>query len=74
MNVKKKTLREWRELKGYTTKFVANRLGVSPLTLTAKERGDIDFTAAQVNQLCNMYGVTLDEVFYLPRVSANMGK
>ena len=72
MNVEKKTLREWRELKGYTTKFVANQLGVSPLTLTAKERGDIDFTAAQVNRLCELYRVTLDEVFYLPTDTTKM--
>lgn len=55
--MEKKSFREWRKERGYTTKYVADKLGITVPTLTAKERGKYDFTVLQKKILCDLYGV-----------------
>ncbi len=53
------TLRELRKARGLTTRFVAEKLGIRPTTLTRKEREN-SFTALQMQTLCELYGVRVD--------------
>jgi DNA-binding XRE family transcriptional regulator len=55
------TLREIRKLKGFTTQYVAEKLGIKPRSLNKKER-DNKFTVLQAETLCLLYGVRLEEV------------
>ena len=55
------TLKEAREEKGYTTKYVAKKLGISPRTLNKKER-DNKFTMLQTATLCELYKVKYEEI------------
>ena len=53
--------RELRKRKGYTTKYVAEQLGITTRSLNRKER-DNSFTTLQWAKLCELYGVSIDEV------------
>lgn len=55
------TLKEIRILKGYTTKYVAEQLGITPRSLNRKEREN-KFTTLQVEILCELYKVNINEV------------
>ena len=55
------TLREARKLKGFTSKFVAEKLGIKQRTLNKKEREN-SFNVLQVRQLCELYGVRIEEL------------
>ena len=62
----KKTLREWRHERGYTTEFVAEQIGLSKYTLNQKEVGRRDFSNLQTKLLCDFMGGTItDIVFFL---------
>ena len=58
----KKTFREWRKEKGFTTKFVSGKLDIAAPTLTAKERGKYPFTKVQESILCELYGIKSEQV------------
>lgn len=53
--------REIREQKGYTTKYVAEKLGIKRESLTRKERNNT-FSALQLEKLCEVYDVRIDEI------------
>lgn len=55
------TLKEIRISKGYTTKYVAEKLGVTARTLNKKER-DNKFTTLQLEKLCELYKVRLGQI------------
>lgn len=57
-----KTLREWRKEKGYTTKFVADYLGLATFTLNRKERGQKSFSCYQTKRLCELYNIEYSDV------------
>lgn len=60
--MEKKSFREWRKERGYTTAFVASKLGITTPTLTAKERGKFKFTMIQKKLLCELLEITIDQV------------
>ena len=55
------TLREARKKKGYTSKYVAEKLGIKERTLNKKEREN-KFTLHQLMELCNLYNVSLSDL------------
>ena len=58
----KKTLREWRHERGYTTEFVAEQIGLSKYTLNQKEVGRRDFSNLQTKFLCDLYHISFDDI------------
>lgn len=60
--MKKKTFREIRNEQGLTASYVAKKLGVCNYTLLAKERGDRSFNAKQVQDLCKIYNVGIEQI------------
>lgn len=54
------TPREIRKEKGFTSKFVAEKLGIKTSTLNRKERNN-SFTILQMEKLCELYGVELSD-------------
>lgn len=57
-----KSFKEWREEHGYTTKFIANKLGISVYTYRLKENGKKDFNLLQKQALCELYGIESSQV------------
>ena len=55
------SLRDARKRKGLTAKYVADKLGIRPTTLTRKERTN-SFSVLQMQFLCNLYEVKVDEI------------
>ena len=55
------TFREIRKQKGFTTEYVAEKLGIKPRTLNRKEREN-SFGALQKGILCKMYDVKIEEI------------
>jgi DNA-binding XRE family transcriptional regulator len=55
------TLREARKKKGYTSKFVAEVLGIKQRTLNKKEREN-SFNVLQLMKLCELYDVKIEEL------------
>lgn len=49
------SLREHREAKGLTTKYVAKQLGIKVETLLAKERGERNWTTRELVKLAIIY-------------------
>lgn len=62
-----------RNKKGYSKKFVADYLSISPKQYTAKENGDYAFTSDEMFKIANLFGKRLDEIF-LPRSHRNGDK
>lgn len=60
--MEKKSFREWRKERGYTTAFVASKLGITTATLTAKERGKYSFTIAQKTIMCELYEISAEMI------------
>lgn len=58
----KKSFRDWRKEKGYTTRFVSEQLGISIYSVNAKERGEARFTKLEQCSLCKLYDITLEQV------------
>lgn len=56
--------RELREKKGFTTKYIAEQLGIKPTTLTKKERTNsfAAFNSLQIGKLCELYDVKVEEL------------
>ena len=55
------SLREARKARGLTAKYVAEKLGIKPESLTRKEREN-RFNALQVYMLCELYNVRPEEL------------
>ena len=60
--LEQKTFRDWRKERGYTTKYVAGVLEISPTALTARERGEVMFTKLQQKILCDLYRISIKQV------------
>jgi len=58
------TLKAARVNKGYTQAFVADKLGVSIGTLKNWESGKTFPRQPQIEQLCEIYGVSYDNIFF----------
>lgn len=43
---------------GLKMKYIAERMGIVPLTLTNKIENRTEFTAGEVNKLCGILGIT----------------
>lgn len=53
--------RDIRKQKGFTTKYVAEQLGIKPRSLNKKER-DNSFTTLQLSKLCELYDVRIGDI------------
>lgn len=62
-----KDLRKWRERKGYSQKQVAISLGIAPPQISKWEAGTTEPTLENLIKLCELYGVTLDEIVGHPQ-------
>lgn len=54
-------LREIRKMKGLTSEYVANQLGIKTRTLNKKEREN-SFTVLQLKELCKLFDVKIEEI------------
>src|SRR4051794_28300969 len=57
------TIRRQREARGVSVTELADRLGMSPRTLTSWERGLYTIDAEQLPRLCQELGVSLTQLF-----------
>ena len=57
-----KTIQELRTQRGWTQLQLANRLGVTPVTVYNWERGRHVPTAAQLRSLAREFGVSMDDI------------
>lgn len=62
----KLTLKAARVNVGYTQKEAAKELGVSNVTLGNWENGTAFPDIQQVGKLCELYGVSYDNIIFLP--------
>lgn len=61
----KVTLRAARVNAGYTQKFAAQAVNVSNKTMVKWEKGLAFPDVRQALELCNLYGVTFDDIIFL---------
>ena len=54
-------IRDWRKVKGYSTKYVAEHLGIKTATLNRKERND-EFSTFQLKLLCELFGINVNQI------------
>ncbi len=59
-------LKQLREKAGMTQKNLADKLFVSPQAVSRWESGDTEPSATTLNQLANIFGVSIDELFGHP--------
>ena len=64
------TLRAARVNAGYSQREAAERLKISPYTLSNWERGISMPKANRIDAICDLYGVTFDMLIFLPSKSA----
>ena len=57
-----KTIRELREGRGWTQLELANKLGVTPVTVYNWERGQHMPTVVQLRSLAHHFGVSMDAI------------
>ena len=62
----KLTLKAARVNTGYTQKEAAEKLGISNATLCNWEKGLSMPNIQQVQRICELYGVTYDNLIFLP--------
>lgn len=55
-------LREIRDERGFTRKFVAEKLGISPNHLTNLELGYTKLGLLKIEKLSQVYGVSIEEM------------
>jgi len=58
----RKTIRQLREEQGWTQLELANRLGVTPVTVYTWERGRNEPRASQLRKLAELFGVLMDNI------------
>lgn len=63
------TLKAARVNAGLSQKEVAIVLGVSNKTISSWENGDTFPSAEKINALCKLYGMSYDDLIFLPNVS-----
>ncbi len=56
-------VKKLRKEKGMSATILAERLGVSPITISAWEKGANKPCAAKINALANYFGVTIEYLF-----------
>ena len=64
--MKQMTLKAARVNAGYAQKKAARLLKIAPCTLSKWERGVSMPKANQIDDICNLYGVTYDMLIFLP--------
>ena len=57
-----KTIKELREERKLTQLQLANKLGITPVTIYNWERGKTELTAVRLRQLARVFGVSMDEI------------
>lgn len=57
-----KTIKELREAAGWTQLELAVKIGVTPTTISAWERGMYEPRASQLRALAEAFGVRMDEI------------
>ena len=57
-----KTIRELREDRGWTQLDLANRLGITPVSVYNWERGKYIPSTTKLRQLAEVFGVRMDEI------------
>ncbi|MCC6943057.1 MAG: helix-turn-helix transcriptional regulator [Thermomicrobiales bacterium] len=62
--MKRKTIRELREGKGWTQAELAFHLGVTPSTVYNWERGTYEPKALQVRAMAQLFGVSMDAIAF----------
>ena len=60
------TLEAARVNAGYTQKGAAEKLGISNTTLCNWEKGTSFPNAQQIDQICSLYGLSYDNIIFLP--------
>lgn len=68
------TLRAARVNAGYSQKEVAVMLGVSNKTICSWEKGETFPDAEQITALCKIYGISYDNINFLPNDSLKAKK
>ena len=63
----RKTIRQYREERGWTQLELANKLEVTPATVYTWERGRNEPRVAQLRKMAELFGVLMDD-FELPEV------
>lgn len=58
------TVAEARRLKNITQEEAANHLGVTMNTYRNKELGITKFYVDEAYSLCNLFGMTMDQIFF----------
>lgn len=62
----KMSLKAARVNAGYSQKEAAEKLGVSNATLCEWEKGNTFPNVQQVDRICKLYGLTYDDIIFLP--------
>lgn len=57
-----KTIRELRTEKGWTQLELANKIGVTPMSVYHWERGNNEPKASQLRAMAHAFGVSMDEI------------
>lgn len=57
------TFKEWRRVKGFSVKKIAEDLGVNPSTVVKWESGKSKMPVDKALKYCDSLGVKLDDVF-----------
>ena len=65
----KMTLRALRVNAGYTQKEVAKKMNKSNKTISSWENGESFPDPAEIDMLCDLYGVSYDHINFLPNNS-----
>ena len=55
-------IKEYRTIKGYTQREIAELLGIKQNTYSDKERGKTKFTIYEIKQIKELLNVTYDEL------------
>lgn len=63
----KLTLKAARVNAGFTQKEAAEKLGISNVTLCNWEKGVSFPDAQQIQKICELYGVSYDNLIFLPQ-------
>lgn len=65
------TLKELRARKNWSQEEIANKLGVSTATYNSWENDFGKIKISKGNEIANLFGVTLDDIFFKPLLENN---
>lgn len=68
------TLRELRAKKRWSQEETANKLGVTTATYNSWEKNFGKIKISNGNAIANLFGVTLDDIFFTPQLENNSSK